>query len=174
MSLMTKVDALKAKAEQDGANELDLMRAALVESQERYNQQAAQIALLLEKQNRRIEALERAVEQSNAQRQVNISAALEKASDALLQPMKAKIDTYIAEVDEATAKFQAAKDEKEENDRWENIKWGTIFFLGVAAAFAIGGYIANVAWSAWYDVPEKIDALNNGIYQILRLNGLVN
>ena len=55
MSLMTKVDALKAKAEQDGANELDLMRAALVESQERYNQQAAQIALLLEKQNKRIE-----------------------------------------------------------------------------------------------------------------------
>ena len=45
MSLMTKVDALKAKAEQDGANELDLMRAALVESQERYNQQAAQISL---------------------------------------------------------------------------------------------------------------------------------
>ena len=37
MSLMSKVDALKAKATQDGANELDLMRAALVESQERYN-----------------------------------------------------------------------------------------------------------------------------------------
>ena len=174
MSLMTKVDALKAKAEQDGANELDLMRAALVESQERYNQQAAQIALLLEKQNRRIEALERAVEQSNEQRQVNILTALKKASDALMEPMKGKIDAYVAEVDKATAKFQAAKDEKEENDRWENIKWGTILFLGVAAAFALGGYIANVAWSAWYDVPEKIDALNNGIYQILRLNGLAN
>ena len=39
MSLMSKVDTLKAKAQQDGANELDLMRAALVESQERYNQQ---------------------------------------------------------------------------------------------------------------------------------------
>ena len=38
MSLMSKVDVLKAKAEQDEANELDLMRAALVESQERYNQ----------------------------------------------------------------------------------------------------------------------------------------
>ena len=164
MSLMSKVDALKAKAEQDGANELDLMRAALVESQERYNQQAAQIALLLEKQNKRIEALERAVEQSNEQRQVNILTALKKASDALMEPMKGKIDAYVAE----------AKDEKEENDRWENIKWGTILFLGVAAAFALGGYLANMAWSAWYDVPEKIDALNNGIYQILRLNGLAN
>ena len=89
-----------------------------------------------------------------------------------MEPMKGKIDAYVAEVDKATAKFQAAKDEKEENDRWENIKWGTILFLGVAAAFALGGYLANMAWSAWYDVPEKIDALNNGIYQILRLNGL--
>ena len=174
MSLMSKSDILKANAGKEGATELDLMRAALVESQERYNQQAAKITAMLQQYDKRIEALERAVEQSNAQRQVNISAALEKASDALLQPMKAKIDTYIAEVDKATAKFQAAKDEKEENDRWENIKWSTIFFLGVAAAFAIGGYIANVAWSAWYDVPEKIDALNNGIYQILRINGLAN
>ena len=49
MSLMSKVDVLKAKAEQDEANELDLMRAALVESQERYNQQSAKISLLLEK-----------------------------------------------------------------------------------------------------------------------------
>ena len=168
MSLMTKVDALKAKAEQDGANELDLMRAALVESQERYDQQAAQISLLLEKQNKRIEALERAVEQSNEQRQVNISTALKKASDALMEPMKRKIDAYVIEVDKATAKFQAAKNEKEENDSWENIKWGTILFLGVAAAFALGGYIANMAWSAWYDVPEKIDALNNGMYQLLQ------
>ena len=167
MSLMSKVDALKARTERDGANELDLMRAALVESQERYNQQAAQISLLLEKQNKRIEALERAVEQSNEQRQVNISTALKKASDALMEPMKRKIDAYVIEVDKATAKFQAAKNEKEENDRWENIKWGTILFLGVAAAFALGGYIANMAWSAWYDVPEKIDALNNGMYQLL-------
>ncbi len=167
MSLMSKVDALKARTERDGANELDLMRAALVESQERYNQQAAQISLLLEKQNKRIEALERAVEQSNEQRQVNISTALKKASDALMEPMKRKIDAYVIEVDKATAKFQAAKNEKEENDSWENIKWGTILFLGVAAAFALGGYIANMAWSAWYDVPEKIDALNNGMYQLL-------
>ncbi len=168
MSLMSKVDALKAKAEQDGANELDLMRAALVESQERYNQQAAQIALMLQRYDKRIEALERAVEQSNDQRQVNILTALKKASDALMEPMKGKIDAYVAEVDKATAKFQVAKDEKEENDRWENIKWGTILFLGVATAFALGGYIANVAWAAWYDVPEKINALNNGMYQLLQ------
>lgn len=172
MSLMSKSDALKAKAQQEGANELDLMRAALVESQERYNKQAAEIALMLQKYDKRIEALEKAVEQSNEKKRVSLVSALEKASDALMEPMKAKIDAYVGEVDKATAKFQAAKEEKAENDKWENIKWGTIFFLGVAAAFALGGYIANIAWSAWYDVPEKLDALNNGIYQLLRHNGL--
>ena len=58
MSLMSKSDALRAKAQQEGASELDLMRAALVESQERYNKQAAEIALMLQRYDKRIEALE--------------------------------------------------------------------------------------------------------------------
>ncbi len=101
MSLMSKVDALKAKATQDGANELDLMRAALVESQERYNQQAAQISLQLEKQNKRIEALERAVERSNEQKSINIQSALEKATEAVMEPMKGKSAELMATIDEA-------------------------------------------------------------------------
>ena len=87
MSLMSKVDTLKAKAQQDGANELDLMRAALVESQERYNQQAAQIALMLQKYDKRIYALEKAVERSNEQKHLNIQSALETASQAVLEPI---------------------------------------------------------------------------------------
>jgi hypothetical protein len=172
MSLMSKSDALRAKAQQEGASELDLMRAALVESQERYNKQAAEIALMLKCYDKRLEALELAVRQSNEQKRASVVSALEKASEALLEPLTAKINAYVGEVDKATAKFQAAKEEDAENNRWENIKWGTILFLGVATAFALGGYIANVAWSAWYDVPEKLDALNNGIYQLLRHNGL--
>ena len=101
MSLMSKVDTLKAKAQQDGANELDLMRAALVESQERYNQQSAQIALLLEKQNKRIEALEKAVERSNEQKIINIQSALEKATEAVMEPMKGKSIELMATIDEA-------------------------------------------------------------------------
>ena len=102
MSLMSKVDALKAKATQDGANELDLMRAALVESQERYNQQAAQISLQLEKQNKRIEALERAVERSNEQKSINIQSALEKATEAVMEPMRGKSAELMATIDEAS------------------------------------------------------------------------
>ena len=167
MSLMSKVDTLKAKAQQDGANELDLMRAALVESQERYNQQAAQISLMLQRYDKRIEALETAVEHSNEQRQVNILTALEKASNALMEPMKGKIDNYIAEVDEATAKFQVAKKEKDENDYWEIVKYLSGAILILAAAF----YVALLLYGWWYDIPEamgKIDAVNNGIYQLLQ------
>ena len=159
---MSKSDALKAKAQQEGASELDLMRAALVESQERYNKQAAEIALMLQGYDKRIEVLEKAVEQSNEKKRVSLFA-IEKASDSLMEPMKTKIDAYVGEMDKATAKFQVAEKEKEKNDRWENIKWVIYLFLGVAAAFALGGYIANMAWSAWYDVPEKLDVLNNGI-----------
>ena len=140
---MSKSDALKAKAQQEGASELDLMRAALVESQERYNKQAAEIALMLQGYDKRIEVLEKAVEQSNEKKRVSLSA-IEKASDSLMEPMKTKIDAYVGEMDKATAKFQVAEKEKEKNDRWENIKWVIYLFLGVAAAFALGGYIANM------------------------------
>ena len=101
MSLMSKSDALRAKAQQEGASELDLMRAALVESQERYNKQAAEIALMLQKYDKRIEALEKAVKESNEQRSINILSALEKATEAIMEPMRGKSAELIATIDEA-------------------------------------------------------------------------
>lgn len=101
MSLMSKSDALKAKAQQEGANELDLMRAALVESQERYNKQAAEIALMLQKYDKRIEALEKAVRDSNEQRSINILSALEKASTAIMEPMEGKTSELMNTIEEA-------------------------------------------------------------------------
>ena len=68
---MSKSDALKAKAQQEGASELDLMRDALVESQECYNKQAAEIAIMLQGYDKRIEAFEKAVEQSNEKKRVS-------------------------------------------------------------------------------------------------------
>ncbi len=101
MSLMSKSDALKAKAQQGGASELDLMRAALVESQERYNKQAAEIALMLQRYDKRIEALEEAVRESNEQRSINILSALEKASTAIMEPMKGKAYELMNTIEEA-------------------------------------------------------------------------
>lgn len=101
MSLMSKSDALKAKAQQEGANELDLMRAALVESQERYNKQAAEIALMLQKYDKRIEALEKAVRDSNEQRSINILSALEKATTAIMGPVEGKMSGLMNTIEEA-------------------------------------------------------------------------
>ena len=101
MSLMSKSDALKAKAQQEGANELDLMRAALVESQERYNKQAAEIALMLQKYDKRIEALEKAVRDSNEQRSINILSALERATTTIMGPVEGKMSGLMNTIEEA-------------------------------------------------------------------------
>ena len=164
MSLMSKVETLKAKAQQDGANELDLMRAALVESQERYNQQAAQIALMLQKYDKRIYALEKAVERSNEQKAINVQSSMEKASQTILSNIQAKSNETVKALDEAERKLlQAKKEAKQEQDNSDNR-----FILKLSGCamllFAIGGYIATWAWGAWYDVPAKIDAINNAAY----------
>ncbi len=101
MSLMSKSDALRPKAPQEGAREMDLMRAALVESQERYNKQAAEIALMLQKYDKRIEALEKAVRESNEQRSINILSALERATTTIMGPVEGKMSGLMNTIEEA-------------------------------------------------------------------------
>lgn len=167
MSLMSKREALQAKAQQEGAVEVDVLRAALLESQERYNEQAANISLILQKYEKRIEALEGAVSASNRQSASDISEALENAADAILDGVRGKVSEYVAEVEAATNKLKAAKEEKSRNDRWENVKIGLIIFGVIVAAFAIGGYFSNWLYGWWYDVPQKLDAINNAMWQLL-------
>ena len=164
MSLMSKQEALNARTERDGATELDLMRAALVESQERYNQQAAQISLMLQRYDKRIEALERAVEQSNEKRHINLQSALKGASEAILEDMKGKVDTYGAEIEKNIAQLreanqEATKKEASDDRRTEVMIFGTIF----ATAF-VGALLALIAWGTWHDLPAKLDAINNAAY----------
>lgn len=164
MSLMNKVDALKAKAEQDGANELDLMRAALVESQERYNQQAAKISLLLEKQNQRIEALERAVELSNKQKHLNIQAALETASQTVLKPIQSKSADVIQELDKAEARMLKAKKEADSSLLHEDIRFlGSLFVV-----FSVAVLLSNWVYWSFSSITDMVIAVNNGMYQLLQ------
>ena len=164
MSLMSKVDALKAKAEQDGANELDLMRAALVESQERYNQQAEQIAFMIQQQNRRIAKLEKVIEQSNEQKSINVSTALKKASEAILQEMKVKIDSYGAEVNSNIAKLREARQEVAQKEKADDRRTEAIIYGSIFATAFVGALIALISWGTWHDIPAKLDAINNAAY----------
>ena len=164
MSLMSKVDALKAKAEQDGADELDLMRAALVESQERYNQQAAQISLMLQRYDKRIEALERAVEQSNEQKHINMQTALEKASQAVLGPIRSKSADVIAELDKAEKRMLKAKEAADRSERDETIRIGS-FLFGI---FFVATLFSSWVYWSFSSIPDMIQAINNGMYQLLQ------
>ena len=164
MSLMSKVDTLKAKAQQDGANELDLMRAALVESQERYNQQAAQIALMLQKYDKRIYALEKAVERSNEQKHLNIQAALETASQAVLKPIQSKSSDVIQELDKAEARMLKAKKEADSSLLHEDIRvWGSLFVVFSAAIL-----VSNWVYWSFSSITDMVIAVNNGMYQLLQ------
>lgn len=160
MSLMSVREKLNNAALEDGASKEDLLRAALAASNDRYEK-------AVQEQNARLDRLEAAVRASNEQRAIDVQGALKNAAEAILEDVRGKAGEYIAAVEAATAKLQAAKAEKARNDRWENIKELFLVFAVIVAAFAIGGGIANYAWSAWYDVPEKLDALNNGMWQLL-------
>lgn len=160
MSLLSEREKMIMAGKATDATRDELLRAAILESNERYEADAKEIIAELK-------SLRAAVRASNEQRAIDVQEALKNASEAILEDVRGKAGEYIAAVEAATAKLQAAKAEKTRNDRWENIKELFFVFAVIVAAFAIGGGIANYAWSAWYDVPEKLDALNNGMWQLL-------
>ena len=166
MSLMSKGDALKAKANQSGATEVDVLRAALLESQERYNEQASKIASLLEKYDSRLKSLEKAVTASNKQETIDIQSALQNATDNILEPCQAKMSNLLSEIDTAKKNFLAFKQKKTDSEFWENCK-AEVFLI---ITFAVGSALAVKFWLWWYDVPEIVDtlkAINKGIQDIV-------
>lgn len=163
MALKSRTQILNEEANAEGASNEAILMAALNESQAEYKRLSGQILM-------RLEAVEASVTASNAQKGADISAALKNASETILGDMRGIIDGYRAEVEKATADLQKARKRKEKDETADNAKWLAIAGAIIIGAFAVGGYIANYAWSAWYDVPEtlsKMDAINNGIYQLL-------
>jgi hypothetical protein len=160
VSLRSKKEILDQAANTEGASNEAILMAALNESQEEYKRLSGQILLELD-------AVKSSVRASNEKKVIDIQEVLQNATETILEDMRGKISTYLVEVETATIKLQELKKEKVKDDRWDNIKWGIMFFGMLVVSFAVGGYIANVAWGHWYDVPQKLDALNNGIYQLL-------
>ena len=156
MSLMSVREKLNNAALEDGASKEDLLRAALAASNDRYEK-------AVQEQNARLDRLEAAVRASNEQRDMNIQEALKRASAAILEDVRTESAEYIKAMDAATARLNAAHKKKARNDAWEAFKELAL----IVAAFAIGGYIANWAFGWWYDIPLKVDAINNALYQLL-------
>ena len=156
MSLMSVREKLNNAALEDGASKEDLLRAALAASNDRYEK-------AVQEQNARLDRLEAAVRASNEQKDMNIQEALKRASAAILEDVRTESAEYIKAMDAATERLNAAHKKKARNDAWEAFKELAL----IVAAFAIGGYIANWAFGWWYDIPLKVDAINNALYQLL-------
>ena len=162
----SNLEILKEKANVEGATEVDVLRAALAESQERYNEQVDNIA-------ERLQKLEKSIEQSNKQKTVDVSKALEDAAKAVLEKMQDKVTDYSKEIERKTEKLRVAKEKKSADDEREGIT-----LVGLVIASVIGGYIANYVWGLWYKLPqslkelEKLQTINDAVYLIGKQLGL--
>ena len=156
MSLLSEREKMIMAGKATDATRDELLRAAILESNERYEADAKEIITALNR-------LEAAVRASNEQKDMNIQEALKRASAAILEDVRTESAEYIKAMDAATARLNAAHKKKARNDAWEALKELAL----VVVAFAIGGYIANWAIFKWYEIPTKVDAVNNALWQLL-------
>ena len=170
----SNLEILKEKANAEGATEADILRSALADSQERYNKQADNIAEKLDEYDKRIQKLEKSIEQSNKQKTVDVSKALEDAAKTVLEEMQSKVTGYSEEIEKATDKLRVAREEKSADDEREGITFIAKILGGLVIVSTIGGYIANYAWGECYHLPQqlnsiadKVNAVNNGMWQLL-------
>ena len=167
MSLRSKMQILDDNANSENATDSDILKAALVETQVKYNQLSAKLTMDME-------ALKAAVERSNREKDINIQSAMKNASEAILSDLKGVVDSYKAEVEQATERLQAATKKKDDNEKKEI----AIFLAGVFGVVFAAFYLSLLCYGWWYDIPEAVggitqhntllEAINNGIYQLLQ------
>lgn len=166
MALKSRSTILNEAAQEEGASNEAILMAALNESQEGYKQLSGKLLLAFESYDKRIEALEAAVRASNTEKAQNYTEALKNASDTVLGDVQKELRTLKAEVQQTVSTLQKAKKQKDKDEFADNMKW----LAGTFAVVAIAFYVALLAYGWWYDIPEaigKLDAINNGIYQLL-------
>ena len=130
--------------------------------------------LAFESYDKRIEALEAAVRASNKEKVQNYTEALKNASDEVLGDVQGELEALKGEVQKTVSSLQVARAKKEKESTLENIKIMAIVFAIIVAAF----YVALLLYGWWYDIPEAVggitqhntllEAINNGIYQLLQ------
>lgn len=169
MALKSRTEILNEGANADGASNEAILMAALNESQQEYKRLSGKLLLAFESYDKRIEALEAAVRASNTEKVQDYTEALSEAADKVLDDVQGELDTLKTEVQQTVWALQGAREKKEKNENLEMLKFFGIAFAVIVAAF----YVALLLYGWWYDIPEavgavgKLDAINNGIYQLL-------
>ena len=164
MALKSRKEILNEAANAEGADNEAILMAALNESQEEYKKLSGKLLLAFESYDKRIEALEAAVRASNAKKVQNYTVALRNASDAVLGDIQGELEALKGEVQETVSSLQGARTKKDTNEKKEMIIFLVVVFFVVVAAF----FVALLCYGWWYDVPEVLEAVNNGIYQLLQ------
>ena len=174
MALKSRKEILNEAANAEGASNEAVLMAALNESQEEYKRLSGKLLLAFESYDRRIEALEAAVRASNTEKVQNYTEALKNASDEVLGDVQGELEALKGEVQKTVSSLQVARAKKEKESTLENIKIMAIVFAIIVAAF----YVALLLYGWWYDIPEAVggitqhntllEAINNGIYQLLQ------
>lgn len=167
MALKSRTDILNEGANAEGASNEAILMAALNESQRKYEALSGEIL-------RRLEAVEASVTASNTERVQNYTEALKEASDEVLGDIQGELEALKGEVQETVLSLQGARKKKEKNETLENIQVAAVLFAVVTAGF----YVALLLYGWWYDIPEAVkgvtnhntmlEAINNGIYQLLQ------
>lgn len=164
MALKSRKEILNEAATAEGASNEAVLMAALNESQEEYKRLSGKLLLAFDSYDKRIEALEASVRASNTEKVQNYTEALRNASDAVLGDIQGELEALKGEVQETVSSLQEAKTKKDTNEKKEMIIFLVVVFFVVVAAF----YVALLCYGWWYDVPEVLEAVNNGIYQLLQ------
>ncbi len=163
----TSLETLNKTANKENASENDILKAALANNQEQYRELSER--LIEEMQNTmsdfdcRLKAIETAVTQSNKEKDINITSALQNASETVIGQMRGKLGEFDTAINKSIQHLKDAQIDAKNSDT----KLLAIIFAVFVLAFSLGGYIANYAWGNWYNIPDKINAINNGIYQLL-------
>ena len=174
MALKSRKTILDEAASEEGASNEAILMAALNESQEEYKRLSGKLLLAFESYDKRIEALEAAVRASNTEKAQNYTEALKNASGAVLGDIQGELKHLKGEIQQTVSTLQAAKKQKEDNDKKEMVMFLGGVFGVVFAAF----YLSLLCYGWWYDIPEAVggitqhntllEAINNGIYQLLQ------
>lgn len=166
MSIRSRKEILDQAANEEGASNEAILMAALNESQEEYRRLSEKILAAFHDYNSRLEAIEAAVRASNVEKAQDYTKALKGASETILGDIQGELEALKGEVQETVLSLQGAREKKEKSETLEMVQFLGGVFLAVAAAF----YVALLFYGWWYDIPEavgKLDAINNGIWQLL-------
>ena len=169
---MSKLDIiankkLNEKANAENATEADILKAALSNNYEQYKELSER--LIEEMQNTmsdfdcRLKAIENAIMQSNREKDINITSALQNASEAIIGQMRGKFGELDKAIDQRITKLKDA----ELNADNANYKFIAIVVVIFALVFFAVGYGSNYAYGKYYDLPTKVKAINDGMYQLL-------